>query len=447
MLDGDGKLDMATVGGKAGAPHEGVVTIVRATGGGAFAAPVEIPLGAEVSAATMAAGDVDGDGKVDLVVVRLPVTSPQSDPPASIDVIRNLGGGAFAAPVTYTGGLHTLALALADVDGDGSLDILTGADGSPPGPSSDGLLVLKNQGDGTFATGVSHPQLPLVIGLATADFDGDGAIDVAWVAPGGTLGIALGDGAGGFGPPVLLPAASSWSSALSTGDLDGDGLVDLVLTDGGGSVSVRMNQGGGTFAAAAEYPLESWATITTNTVTLVDLDGDGLLDVAQVDGNGHVHVRLNQGGGVLGSALSFAAGDRGYGIAAGDLDGDGHPDLAIANQTRLNVLPNRGDGTLVSRVDVPCGDGPREAVLVDYDGDGRLDVITGNWAGGVSALRNLGGGAFAAPVKTATDSVHGRARDRRLRRRRHRRFWRSRRTSRAGSRRCAAAATARSNRP
>jgi hypothetical protein len=400
-LDGDGKADVATVGWRA--PHGGVVTIARATGG---VAPAEISLAGEVSVAAIAAGDVDGDGKVDLVVVRQAPAVLGSTVPGAIDVIRNLGGGAFAAPVTYGGGLLSTALALADVDGDGKLDILTTTADPSAGSAAGSLVVLKNQGDGTFAGGVGDPAFALQTQIAAADLDGDGHVDVA-VVNGFTLAIAFGDGAGGFGTPLLLPKSTATIDAVAIGDLDGDGLPDLVTSDGGAGVSVRLNQGGGTFAAPVDHVLESSASTTTTALVLVDLDGDGKLDVAQADGNGHVVVRLNLGAGVLGAVRSFAAGDRPHGLSAGDLDGDGHVDLAIASAARLHVLPGRGDGTLVSRLDVPSGDPPGRALVVDYDGDGKLDLLVGGFYGGVSAVRNLGGGSFAAPVTTPLDTMYG----------------------------------------
>jgi hypothetical protein len=149
---------------------------------------------------------------------------------------------------------------------------------------------------------------------------------------------------------------------------------------------------------------------------VADVNGDGKPDlaVANYDSN-TVSVLRNRGEGTFAAKVDYAAGAHSWWVAAADLDGDGKPDLAVANYdgNTVSVLRNRGDGTFAAKVDYPTGSGPRSIAVMDLNGDGKLDLAVANGRSPVvadaasptvSVLLNNGDGTFAARVDLATGS-------------------------------------------
>ncbi|WP_437676623.1 FG-GAP-like repeat-containing protein [Sorangium sp. So ce131] len=164
-------------------------------------------------------------------------------------------------------------------------------------------------------------------------------------------------------------------------------------------------------------PLAEPAGYNPVDVAAADVDGDGDIDLAVVnsgtsefDGAGHVSVLLNQGNGTFADPVSYAVGSVALSIEAADLNGDGHPDLAVANSESadVSVLLNEGDGTFATAVSYPAGARPAFVAAADLNGDGHIDLTAANgWAGGVSLLLNQGDGTFAAPVEHASGGSTG----------------------------------------
>jgi FG-GAP-like repeat/Regulator of chromosome condensation (RCC1) repeat len=303
----------------------------------------------------------------------------------------------------------------ADVNGDGIPDLVVANYGD------DTVSVLINQGNGTFAASVDYAAGAQPSSVAVADLNGDGKLDLAVTNQGsfasatGSVSVLINQGNGTFAAAVDYPAGGI-SNSVAVADLNGDGKPDLVVANYGDStISLLFNQGNGTFAAALTYDVPgNPANASSNpaSVVAVDLNGDGLPDIALANESaGQVDVLINQGDGTVaplgsyGLELSYwttyaAAG--GDAIAAADLNGDGKPDLVVSGTTDndVSVLINQGNGTFAAAVTYPAGTYPYSVVVADMNGDGKPDLVVANYRGttGVSVLLNQGGGTFGAPV-------------------------------------------------
>ena len=305
--------------------------------------------------------DLNGDGHPDIVV---------GQGAAGVAVLLNNGDGTFSSPTYYSitwptgsSGGAVDGLALGDLNGDGKLDIVTG-DGAlsltgydhPQGYYS----VFLGNGDGTFAAANTYGPVtafsPLhdggypVNGIALGDFNHDGKTDMAIAAGANTydgpagVEIVLGNGTGSFDtPPEFHAVGNYYQSAenISVGDFNGDGFLDIAVSNAGcgyadgGDTNILLNNGNGTFTAGQNL---GNSCVTGNQV-LTDLNGDGVPDLVIVSGDSpydaatFFHVFIGVGDGTFADAGEFATstGYGSYGIAAGDLNGDSIPDLVTAN--------------------------------------------------------------------------------------------------------------------
>jgi len=328
--------------------------------------------------------------------------------------------GAVAAPDFAPAAMHlpnccfAAALAAADLNGDGKIDLVTG------NMMSGDISLLLSTGAGEYAGPVTLPLLNQPAGdiaIALGDVDGDGHADlaVAGYDP-SEIRVYPGDGTGGFGAPVLLDAGSdSQPTAIALADLTGDGHLDIVTANGqSGSVAVFVGDGAGGFGAALHSPAGAWPA----KLVVADFDGDGHLDVATTNIDGHdASLLLGDGTGHFAAprSLSVGAESRPFALAAGDVDGDGHPDLVVANAATggqdfpppdlpgtVAVLVNDGSGAFAPAQLLPAGPGKGRAhgvALADVTGDGNIDIVlTRPNANAVSVLAGDGAGGFAAAV-------------------------------------------------
>lgn len=260
------------------------------------------------------------------------------------------------------------SVAVADVNGDGDLDLLVVSDGTS---GSALLYLLHNRGDGTFAPANSGHRL------------------------------------------VAIPRRPR---AIAVGDLDGNGMPDAVTAHLASSFSVVMNNGG--FATDDRWSGFQAAVQTivgdpVHDVALVHLDGDGQLDLLIIRGGigeapGFLDAYLGQGDGTFVAAGSRQVGSTPRDVAVADLDGDGDPDFAIANQwsNDLSIVLNHGVvdevwqgfaqeqrfSTLVDKTHLPA---PFSVCVCDVDDDGDVDVVLANanyvgQIGDVAVLLNEG---------------------------------------------------------
>jgi plastocyanin len=353
-------------------------------------------------AESVAVGDVDGDGDLDLLAASANLGTGGA---GIVSVRLNNGRGIFTGMQNVSVGRGTNSVSLGDVDADGDLDFVTANFYSYT------ASVRLNDGSGLYG-GTQEVAVGLGMGnfpgtAALADVDGDGDLDLLVTCGGnnGQVSVRLNDGTGTFGPGPNMPVDAG-SLGLAVGDLDNDGDLDLVSCNNAaaGNVTVRLNVGNGTFVAAPNVAVGA----QPYAVALADIDGDGDLDLATANASGlTASVRLNNGVGLFVgtqevpvNATAVNAGS--FALAFGDVDADGDPDLLVAdtNHNTVSVRLNNGTGTFSGLQSVAVGTGPDGITLADVDGDSDLDLVTANNAGTASISLNGGSGPLAALTAT-----------------------------------------------
>jgi hypothetical protein len=235
---------------------------------------------------SVATGDFNGDGYLDFAIT----TGGRW-----LTVALGHGDGTFGAPVIYATGNGSESVTVADVNDDGKPDlIVTNAHGGTT------VSVLLGNGDGTFQNqmtynaggGVSaYPN-----GIVVGDFNGDGIPDIAATLVNTQIAILIGNGSGGFQAPVLYPAGNM-PFGIAAADVNGDGKLDIIAADeGGGAVAVLLGNGDGSFRAPVTYPVG----FDPQNVALADFNGDGKIDIAVENQNsGTVSILLGNGDGTF----------------------------------------------------------------------------------------------------------------------------------------------------
>lgn len=368
-----------------------------------FAPVVSYPTGTRSYPNDVQAGDVNADSYLDLLTV--------NSLEGTVGVLLNRKDGTFAPILTYStseAGANSSPrkLALGDVNKDGYLDAVVSDDGLGQ------LGVLLNKKDGTFApvvhyststTANSQPR-----GIALGDVNGDGYLDlVSNNFRTSTVVVLLNKKDGTFAP---FTAYSTLNSSyygdpflVALGDLNNDGYPDIA-TDNyyAQTVSVLLNKQDGTYAPVTVYPQR--ADTNAFNIALSDVNGDGFLDLLTASSfYGVVGVRLNRKDGTFPTGLEYPAQPAPsypIGLAVGDLNGDGSPDIVTGDcntssagpvPNNVAVLLNKKDGTFAPGVTFAVGPNasPASIVLADVNKDGKLDIITANSrAYSVSVLLN-----------------------------------------------------------
>jgi hypothetical protein len=270
----------------------------------------------------IAAGDFNGDGRDDVVVLDLGNAA---------SVFFANADGTLSAAGSDPVGASPQDVAVARLNGDAFLDIAVASQ------TGEEITILLNDGSGGFtaAPAVPHALPGSPDGVVAADFDGDGHNDLAiGTTGGGEVAFArnTGTGAGAFDAPVGL---GTDGQKVAAGDLNGDGRLDIAasrtLT---GTVAIILREASG-FAAATTFDPEPTAVNNVSQLALADLDGDGVLDLAVPHLNGpqaaKVTVATGRGTGEFDVASHEAVGANPRKVVAADFDGDGNPDLATAN--------------------------------------------------------------------------------------------------------------------
>jgi hypothetical protein len=300
----------------------------------------------------------------------------------------------------FAAGANPQAMAMGDFDGDGNLDVAVA------NMNDNTVSVLLGNGDGTF-----QPQKVFTVGagpfsITAGDFNADGNLDLAVAnEAGNTVSVLLGNGDGTFQPQKVFNVGAS-PSAVIAGDLNGDGILDLVVANNADStVSVLLGNGDGTFQTQKVFAAANGLNNDAIDVVIADFNGDGKPDlaVANVGGN-TVSILPGNGDGTFGAANPFAVGNGPAYVIAGDVNHDGILDLVAANEgdSTVSVLLGNGsggvgDGTFQAQKVFSTGSGPDFPKLADMDGDGNLDIIVADSGGvNVSVLLGNGDGTFQA---------------------------------------------------
>ena len=369
------------------------VSVLLGRSDGHFETAVDYAVGDTPSA--IVAVDLAGSGNTDLVV-----TNETYD---QIVILPGLGNGKFDAgkSLGLVSGSTPRAVAVADLNADGKLDIIT-ADSQ-----SNTASVLLGKGNYAFADPVR-----LTVGagprwVLAQDVNGDGMADLITVnRDSNNLTLMINTG-GSFAAPVILGCGALPRMALLA-DFTGDGKADLLVSNAGsGDFSLLAGQGSG-FAAETRIDLGYLPT----RIVADDFNGDGKMDLAAIlfktadaTALGVVAVLPGDGAGGFGAPRFFGGGVEDYGLASEDMNHDGKADLVTADSgtSTVSVLRGRGDGSFESDQRFPVGPSPRVAVIADFNQDGKPDLAVGNFDGNtVVIMLGDGTGQFTVqPVPLA----------------------------------------------
>ncbi len=458
-LNGDGKLDLvAGLGGlNDGSQTYSVgsgLAILLGNGDGTFQAPsLSLP---DMMPLSIAAADLNGDGKLDLAVEELGnLASPYTRYDSTTVVLLGLGDGTFGAPATYPPGPPTstsspipYVLMAGDFRHDGKADLVEVV--------GDQLRILANRGDGTFLAPIGEYIGSAPFGLSIGDFNGDGKLDLAStfldVASSGDYGSTgvdvlqgVGDGTFEAASAFLVGPSPAYASphspqGVAVGDFNGDGKADIVTTNAaqaGTNVALLAGKGDGTFQPPIQFPdLGGRSNLVVG-----DFNGDGKPDLAALDGyssisqlQNSVYVAVGKGDGTFQEPI-FSATDPALGnnfpgvsgtIAAGDFNGDGKLDLVTARGETVptalltaqlafvGVLIGHGDGSFATEAEIPLPmrgvqDAAPLVAVGDFNGDGKPDIVVVFPAASYGAtiapqvmylLLGHGDGTFQAPLAT-----------------------------------------------
>jgi hypothetical protein len=393
-LDGDGALDVAVVDQNcmSGSCGSGSVSILLGHGDGTLANAVSYPT--NTNPQSLAIGDFDGDGHLDLAVVNAVTIITQG--PGTVSILLGNGNGTFQPGVEFPAGRGPGAIVAADLDGDGHLDLAI--TNYIPVNVLSVVVVLRGNGNGTFQSPVPLRTANGPVQIVAADLDGDGDLDLATADLGANAVSILRNHGNGTFQPHAEYAAGFGPKAIAAADLDHDGRLDLVLTaftaiTGGGAVEVLPGNGDGTFQPFREYVTGPIGPA----IVAQDIDGDGQQDLVVPDLSQHATVLLGKGNGTLAGPASYATGSGPVSIAAADFDLDQRTDLAVANQLdgTFSVFGGNGDGTFQPRADHPSGATPTAILATRLNHDGKIDLAIANGLPNTaSILLGKGDGTF-----------------------------------------------------
>jgi hypothetical protein len=305
---------------------------------------------------------VDGDGILDMIAVDITGTR----------VYLGRADGTFGTAASVIEVSATKPPGLGDLDGDGRLDLVVSY-GDPMGR----IGVARNDGTGRFGEPRFHATGPYPVFAEVVDLNGDGHRDIVVLIAGG-VSVLLNDGQARF--PSHVDYSHGARSEMTTGDLDGDGAPEIVAA-GPDGVTIWRNRGDGTFTAQPALQPGGVAP------ALVDLNGDRRPEIA-LGGAGDLVVHRNNGDGTFGGMVPLVGRPPGLrddpldslGMTAGDLNGDGRPDLVTFYGFDMNVIAVRtyfsdGTGTLWRGDIYSLAPSPADIAFGDLNSDGRPDMV------------------------------------------------------------------------
>ena len=491
-FNNDGVLDIAAAADCLSTQDcsAGTITVLLGNGDGTFTQSSQYAMNGVVGqAGTLAVGDFNGDGKLDLAIGMECYNIPLNCSTGVVNIYLGNGDGTLGTPTPYsTVGNSPLFPIVGDFNNDGKLDVIAGSSIAPGDNSHGSLTVLLGRGDGTFAEFVTTLTIGFSLSsLASADFNSDGKLDLAISTYPPSLQFLSGNGDGTFQSPVAVSSNSGYSvtdvMAIAVADLNGDSKPDVIMSGtlaGNNGVQLFLNDGTGNFTGGPTYGLGGWefapfvaqdfngdgkvdivmasmfsenpgfnnhnpegtlsvllgngngtmqgATVitpnqldsqTSSTIT-ADVNGDGIPDLIQTDssygGQGAVIVSLGIGNGNYGSPTVYLTGSASSNwVAAGDFNGDGKLDLAVAGncsdstctQGGVAILLGNGDGTFQTPIVYGAGvPASLEVVTGDFNSDGKLDVALMNQdqPPSISVLLGNGDGTLQQAVVTNISS-------------------------------------------
>ena len=380
-LNGDGKPDLVVVA---------VVSVETflGKGDGSFTAKGSYLQNAVVSNYMMqgsessAIADFNADGKLDVATFNT--------------MLFGKGDGTLQGNPALSLGASTFGPAVSgDFNRDGALDIAVTS-----GTYQNNLDILLNDGTGTFSLSHTYTLTLPFDAIATADLNGDGKLDLVFTTHDPTtqawiLNVMMGNGDGTFSSPATTPQTGQGAvTNIAVADFNGDHRPDLALISANG-LTVFLGNGDGTFAS----PVSFFAGSIPNSFVAADFNDDGKTDIVVASSAGLGFLQGN-GDGSFQSA-TFSNSGVGPLLATADLNGDGHADLIGAASGVLQVLLGKGDGTFDALSPTTQRAGNFISVI-DVNGDGKLDLVG---PPGVMVALGNGDGTFAKPIMVLSAGI------------------------------------------
>jgi hypothetical protein len=305
------------------------------------------------NATAAAAGDFNGDGRLDVAVA-------SSGPNGALSLNLSQGDGHFATAATSPLSGFVSGIAISDLNADGKPDIVI-AEKDP------GLVcVYQGTGTGTLANPTTYRVGAPVTALEVGDFNGDGFPDIAVATTTGQIDVFVNTRLGTFGAPIQSSLGTG-CVALAAADFNGDGRLDLAAVGPTFGVKILLGKGDGTFNA----PLSIVADPAPVALVAVDLNKDGHTDIATVDATGYATVLLGNGKGTFGPPIQTGsiAPDVDAGsmqVATADFYSNGWPELILSNGRQLGILYNGGSSGF-------------SAPVLTYTGPDTVALLAGNF--------------------------------------------------------------------
>jgi hypothetical protein len=377
-FNGDGNLDVAVA--DAGSNVGMSLTVLLGSGKGTFAKPstTEEPYAV---AYQMVSADFNDDKKKDLAIVTN----------SGVEILFGVGNGTFRIPTAYGLGSYNASIAATDVNDDGKLDLVVGSSGN--GVSGNAAIPLINTGGGAFTVGATYPLGDLAsVSIAVADFNGDSKQDIV-LAGVETISVLLGNGDGTMQGAVPAGVTIVPKHQVLV-DMNGDGIPDMVGTEDAyegdeqtdeSAVVVALGIGDGKFGPSVEYP--SGLYLFPDGLAVADINNDGYLDVvingSAISGSDFaLAVMLGSKGGGLGSPTTYALPMEPRGAPAiGDFAGNKKLGVAVVQESEnggasgVGILLGNGDGTLQAEKFTETSEiYPLGLAVGDFNKDGKADV-------------------------------------------------------------------------
>jgi hypothetical protein len=380
----------------------GNVSVLLGKGDGTFGPPQTFDR--NTYPVSVAVADVNGDGKPDLVVLNEGTFNPTTGnfDNRGIQILLGKGDGTFGPAQSFAGGSNPTSVVVGDVNGDGKPDLVVGDSGKSNPTTGNlentGVSIMLGNGDGTFQKPQLIPFNDDLGPVTVSDVNGDGKPDIITAGrSSGLVSLLLGNGDGTFQPAREIATFNATSMHVMEADVNGDGKPDIITyyytgnAGLSGTISVLLGNGDGTFQKPQISQAGGSSTSGTSpwvaSVAVADVNGDGKPDLADIEGyDGQMGVQLGNGDGTFQSPQipqAFPAGAVPLeAVAVTDVNGDGKPDLITSGLSYLyssgtpaSLLLGNGDGTFQNPQTLPEVSGGVE--VVDLNGDGKPDLING----------------------------------------------------------------------